>query len=190
MDKFYKKEDREKIELLNQLFHTSHRNKPYDLNKEEDIIELVEMISGEYVDFHRYAAEIESLAEELDKSIESYYPNEYAKHMGDDKLIGRAVDVLENNALDALQKLADRSDDKLVMIWKIVLTTEMFAVHNYFFEETIDILPKYIENRIKDFLLFEMNIFQEYSYTASESGKFIARCLKEDISTWKANDNE
>lgn len=71
---FINKDDKEKIELLNELLGMSHRTKSYDMLNPDDLIELTELITAEYIDMRHYWNMISRVHSDFDESVEVFYP--------------------------------------------------------------------------------------------------------------------
>lgn len=154
---FNKKEDRENIEKFNNLSGMSHRSKPYDLKKTEDIIEAVKMATAEYADMSHYWTSLDSLVSAFDESIEYYEPAAWLKiglmgDTGDEELEDARVDL--DNAADSFRLLMDRAEEKCISMWRIVLTSENDEVKKYFFGDAITVDEELLEE------VFENDFFE------------------------------
>lgn len=72
MSNFFDKEDVKKIKILNDNFGMEHRYKPRDMNNKKDLWEYLQYKSCAFLDYLNYYAELNSLLERYDESLEHY----------------------------------------------------------------------------------------------------------------------
>lgn len=156
---FNKKEDRDNIEKFNSLAGMSHRSKPYDLKKSQEIIEATIMATAEFVDMSNYWSTLEQLVENLDESIEYYEPAAWLKiglkgSTEDEELEDARADL--DRASDSFRILMHRAEEKCLTMWKVVLNSTDNSVKEYFFVKDLsienDILEEVFEEHIFDVL--------------------------------------
>lgn len=118
------KKDREAIAELNALTGTSYRETAYDLENTKDLIEIVENLTAEYMDYTHYAGQLASIAENFDQSIEVYYPAQWFR-MTTEKTTGNSLidETISNinEAQDNMYDLSSQAEHKCIEIWKILL---------------------------------------------------------------------
>lgn len=177
--KFIKKEDRENIDKLNMLMGTNHRSKPYDLKKDEDLIEATAMATAEYVDLEHYFGILSNLSEAFDESMEFFYPDEWIniglKGTMEDEDLSSAVESLSVTE-DLFHILVDRAETKCIKLWKLVLLESSDDVIRHFFGETKHFDKETVENVLED-NLFEVLDEMEYDRVIENSVKNFAKAL-------------
>src|SRR5699024_7930424 len=99
---------KERIELLNSILGMSHRPKSYDMLNPDDLIELTEQVTAEYMDMRYYWDTISSVNSDFDESLETFYPAKWMNltlegNTGDDD-INETITAL-NYAEDSMGKL-------------------------------------------------------------------------------------
>lgn len=147
------REDRQRIQLLNAVLGMSHRDKPYDFAKDEDIIEATTMATAEYADMAHYSNIISQLDSDFDEALETYYPEEWFKQsLGEERSAPIADAVACISAADeALSVLADKAQENCVAMWQIVFQSAPPTVRAHFFGEKTfdeDILETLFSNHI------------------------------------------
>lgn len=138
--RFIRKEDREKVEIINKNMGTTHRTMPYNFKEPKDIIEAVSMATGEFMDMHYYATCLYNIEESFDESIEHFYPDTWINSMLPDVEVDD--DVMEAcealvYAGSAFEILKDRAELKCRNLWEFVLLTAPDEVRLHFFDDNI-----------------------------------------------------
>lgn len=177
---FNKKEDRDNIEKFNSLAGMSHRSKPYDLNKPQDIIEATIMATAEYVDMSNYWSALEQLVENFDESIEYYEPAAWLKiglkgSTEDEELEDARSDLY--SASDSFRILMDRAEEKCLTMWKVVLNSADHSVKEYFFGEDLSIEEDILEEVFEEYI-FDVLDGMDYDGTIEQSADSFAKQLK------------
>jgi len=182
---FINKDDRENIKFLNKHFGTDYRTTPYDINKPEDVIELVEKCSDEYRDISKYLYALVDIIEDFDESIENYHPSQWVK-MGEgstgNKTLDHAYRSLDQT-IKYFRKLVDEIENNCIEIWKIALNHPSDDVLIYLF----DCNKRYSANEINKVLGEFGDIVSDISNEDTEetSAKLIARTIKHKLKSTK-----
>ena len=174
------KEEREKVEELNFTLGSKHRTKPYDFKNPDDIIEATVMATAEYCDMAYYWSTIENILDELDESLETFYPEEWVKHSKTNNKYFNQADCHLEKASDALNELMDQAEEKCKEMWNIAIFNSSNEVMKYFFEEEM-IIKKEIINFILNEKLIEVYGDIDYNGIVVDSAKMFAKVLKEKI---------
>lgn len=187
---FIGRDDKEKIELLNSVLGTSHRSKPYNLLNPDDLIELIEVVTAEYIDFRYYWMTISSINSDFDESIETFYPakwmNMALKGSTDDEI--DEVITAVNYAEHAMEKLMDNSEEKCVNLWRLILQSDFKEVKEHFFNENIEVNQERLDYTLDEGLIY---LFEDFNYTGNvqQSTREFVRFLKKHLGT-PENENE
>ncbi|PIH60056.1 hypothetical protein [Paenibacillus sp. LK1] len=185
---FISKDQQTKIKQLNQILGMKHRSTPFDLNKKEDWIEAIEMITAEYVDFCEFWGRLSNLNSNLDESLECFYPASWVEISQE----GKIKDMKLNNAIksvnkaeDSLRVLMDRAEAKCRKIWILVFESQQKAVIKEFLGEemlcSIEDLQEILEEEI-----FEMATEIEYIGNVESSTREFSKNLKQKIELKKS----
>jgi hypothetical protein len=167
---FISKQQKETIELLNNTLGTKYRSKSFDFNNPEDIIEAATYVTAEYCDMNHYWASLEEIAGEFDQSIEVFNPSAWMsmslRGSTNDKDIDTALKRLTATA-NAFRKLMDKSEEKCVYMWKVVLINAPVSVREHFFGEDIqpnmELIEKALDENIGFLTEFAYNGVVEHS---------------------------
>lgn len=180
---FNKKEDRENIEKFNSLSGMSHRSKPYDLKKSEDIIQATIMATAEYADISHYWATLDSLVADFDESIEYYEPAAWLKiglkgDTEDEELEEARVDL--DNACESFHILMERAEEKCITMWRIVLSSPDEVVKKYFFDKALTVEEELLEEVLQNDI-FELLNNMDYDGVIEHSAANFAKELEKRL---------
>ncbi len=176
---FLSKKDRGNIEKINQYLGMSHRTKPYDFNKSEDIIEASSFITAEYIDFAHYWRTLSNIEEDFDESLEYYYPaawtNMGLENSTNDEVLDEAV-LCIRDASEIFYKLMDRAEERCKKIWYYILLNAPEQVKEYFFGDVLSFKKELVEDVLKE-ELFEIFLQTDYMLSIEEVAKDFAQKL-------------
>lgn len=185
------KKDRELVGQINARLGMRHRTRAYDLENKDDIIELAQQITAEYMDMSHYYGEVANIAERFDQSLEIYHPEKWAKLTTPEGTGNPLIDnIIQNlNELeDDLYELADEVENEVREIWTLILETEnkevrkelIGDIEEYTKEERLQALEDVIED------IFEV----EYNDQVQKDTYNFAKAIKEVLEiNRKENEN-
>ncbi len=183
--KFLSKEDRANIKKINQYMGMNHRLKPYEFNKEEDLIEACSFITAEYIDFAHYWRTVANMEENFDESLEYFYPAAWAKigleGSTNDNDLDEALACLRDTT-GVLGKLMDKAEDRCKNIWAYIFFNDLEEVREYFFKEDFSFNKDIVEAVLEE-KLFEVFLETDYTLSIEEVTKDFARSLQERLKT-------
>ncbi|TYQ14591.1 UNVERIFIED_CONTAM: hypothetical protein Cloal_0942 [Acetivibrio alkalicellulosi] len=177
---FYKKEDRKKIELINKGMGTSHRTKPYDLKKPEDVICYTEMITAEYMDMKSYLCWLQDVMELYDDSLEYFHPDIWINlGSGEDESEYSEASYILTEVDSVFVELVNKAEQRCYDAWKYVFESNFIETHQHFFDEVMSIDLEIFDRIFEETILEIVNV--EYQYNVIKSAKAFAKILKERI---------
>jgi len=170
---FISKEQKEKIQMLNNLLGMKHRTRPFDFTKTEDLIEAIEYVTAEYIDMSHYWGTISEVNSQFDESIEYFYPSGWISisqegTTNDDEL-DEAREAI-NCAEDSLRALLDRSEIKCKEIW------DQKAVKQHFFGQDITFEIEKLKEILDDHI-FDIGNEIDYDGNIANSTMYFAKNL-------------
>lgn len=143
------KKDRENIAKLNAMMGTRYREVEYDLSNTKDLIEAVEYITAEYMDYTAYWADLSYIVENFDQSLEVFKPQNWIRiskeHSTGNDLIDETIISL-GKAEDNMFELKCIAEEKCKEIWKILLLGDDKEAKEYFVGENV----KYEEEKVNE----------------------------------------
>ncbi len=132
---------KDRIKYINQVLGAKHRETPYNLNNPDDMIEAVEMVTGELMDMLSYSNIVINLVEDFDESLETYYPSIWLSQgvgaVEDEDL--HVVDMFLSGAEQALLNLHMKAEKNCLILWKAILCGDTVDVTEHFFGKKIKI---------------------------------------------------
>lgn len=151
------KKDKENIAELNALLGTRYRENEFDLENTDDLIDAVENITAEYMDYMNYWARLNDIVENFDQSLEVFHPEKWFNMtkegttetgLIDDTIL--SLDTAEEN----MYELASEVEIKCREIWKFMLLGNNKKAQEYFVgdiskyseEQLLDVIEGAIEN--------------------------------------------
>jgi hypothetical protein len=187
MIRFTTQEDKQYIELLNQALGMKYRSTPYDFNNPVDIVEAVTQVTAEYADMAHYWAQVSTVDENIDETVEVFNPAAWMKmtlsgHTGD-PIIDEALHYVEQ-AANALAALMDQAEENCRKCWHMVLLIGPAEVRREFFGQDISVDVETVEEVLNDNLF---DIFSEMKYdgtvrtSVSEFALVLKRWLLDDV---------
>jgi|SRR5690554_6679814 len=157
--------DRENIKKLNEIMGTNYRTKPYNIKNSDDLIEMTEMITAEYVDIAHYWSVLVNIDENFDKSLEVFNPAAWVniglKGTTYNDIIDEAISSLRNTS-NLFSDIMDENEKRCIEIWKFILKNPVEKVHNYFFKKLVDYSDEIIDKTLSEDYIFE--IFSGINY--------------------------
>lgn len=191
--KFIGKDEKDKIDQLNQIFSTSYRSIPYDFKKTEDIIEATVMATAEFIDFNHYFHTLANLAELYDESVETFNPAAWMNLAREGTTNVNELDKAEkylNKASDAFFTLSNKSLKKCKQMWHIVFFESPKEVIEHFFGEELIISKNIFEDifkddkyRIIDNIAYDGNIQNSAMQFAQSLKEYVIEIAKPNIRT-------
>lgn len=187
--RYYNREERGQVELLNLALGTQYRSKPYDLTRKEDLIHAMTMAAAEYADYYIYSCELEQLEESFDESLECFDPITWlgmaqdedgrdSKRQDDEDLVRLAMASLSEASIQ-FSELSERAEGKCRDIWMKGLLSNVEGVHEHFFGDKLkldaDMLTKAFDSLFKD----EPPLFDQATSIPERTKVFAERLLEE-----------
>lgn len=151
------KKDKKDIAHLNAIMGTKYREAGYDLENSQDLIEAIQNITAEYMDYMQYAGKLSSVLEDFDQSLEVFYPEKWFKTVKDGTTGSKFIDELYSNLGDAshkMYKLAFEAEERCKEVWEYLFESDkddvkqhfLGDVSNYTQEQLLDTLEEVMEN--------------------------------------------
>lgn len=179
MKKFFTREERDSIEIMNLALGTNHRSKPHNVNSADDMRHAAIYTIAEYMDLRNYSSRLGDMLESLDESIEYFYPATWSSFTDEtiksDRIALAAYTKLRA-ADDAMQKMRDRAekkckslikdimgmpDDIQVKVWGQSFKYDMDKMVELF-DETLELDSTYsIEESFEAFIALMTRIFSD-----------------------------
>lgn len=179
------KKDKENIAELNAILGTRYRENEFDLENSKDLIEAIENITAEYMDYMHYSAELEYILENFDQSLEVFHPEKWfnmtKEKTTEDTLLDETLSSLYD-ASDNMDELAYQAEEECMELWKFLLLGDNKEAQKYFLgdiskykkEELIDALEGTIEN------IFDVKYENQVQDDAQNFAKCIKKYLKDE----------
>lgn len=146
-------------------------------------MQAVLMATAEYADMSTYWSQLYNLNEAFDESLEYYRPagwlNLGLKGTTEDEDIDDAILSL-NETVDYFKILMNKSEQKCIEMWKIVLLQPKDDVIKYFFGEVINIEMKKVKHVLEE-QISEICDSMEYDGVIENSAENFAKVLKKYI---------
>ena len=154
------KKDKENIAELNAITGTHYRETAYDLDNTKDLIEAVENLTAEYIDYTNYWLDLENVLENFDQSLEVFNPEKWFNMVKEGETGSNLIDetiISLREASENMSDLADMAEQKCREIWKILLlgknkeAIEEFVgdIKDYNEEQLLQAIEDTIENIVE-----------------------------------------
>lgn len=180
MKSLFNKKNLKKVDLLNKALGMNHRSKPYDLNRVEDLEEMLKIKVCALLDYLEYEMILEDVLERLDESIEYYDAPTWLSFTEDisepDKLLIKCYSSTKRACYD-YGKLTERTSKECMEILQVVLNGNKEVQDTILGFNVIDI--SYTQDQLVDIFA---NIYEiGNSYNMEEAyNKFIVY-IKEQL---------
>lgn len=151
------RKDKKDIAELNAIMGTRYRESGYNLENSEDLIEAIQNITAEYMDYIHYWSELEDVLENFDQSLEVFYPEKCFRTVKDGTTGRNLFDETMSNlycATDNMSDLAFEAEDRCKEIWEMLFNSDkddvkqcfLGDISNYTQEQLVEALEETIEN--------------------------------------------
>ena len=178
------KNEREYIAQLNAISGTHYRENGYDLENTKDLIEAVQYITAEYIDYYNYWAQLSSILENFDQSLEVFNPAKRMKmvkeHGSGDGLINETINNL-SDACDNMYELMDIAEEKCVEIWKTLLLGDNKEAKKHFIGNSYKYNEKFVEEVLDDVIenIYDIGHINVVEEDCNNFAKRVAESIKE-----------
>jgi len=176
----FKNTDRENIKQLNEIMGTNYRTKPYNIKNTDDLIEMIEMITAEYVDMAHYWSVLVNIDENFDESLEVFNPAAWVniglKGTTYSDIIDEAISSLRHTT-NLFGDIMDESEKRCIEIWKFILKNPVEKVHKYFFDELVNYSDEIIDRALSEDYIFEIFAGINYDGIVENSAKMFSENL-------------
>lgn len=180
------KKDKEDIAELNAIMGTRYRESGYNLENSKDLIEAIENVTAEYMDYINYWGEISNIMENFDQSIEVFHPEKWfnmtvgetTEHDLVDKTISSLYETEDN-----MRELANNAEEKCKELWQFLLLGNNEEAQKYFLGDISMYSKEILNEAIEDVL---ENIFDiKYENQVQNDTKNFAKEIKEFLKKYK-----
>lgn len=174
------KKDRETIAELNAISGTRYRETEFDLENSKDLIEAIENITAEYMDYIHYWGMLSNIMEDFDQSLEVFHPEKWfnmAKgKTTENKIVDQTIASLYD-ASDNMYELANQAEERCKEIWKFMLLGNNKEVQKHFVGD----ISKYKEEQLLEAIECVIeDIFEiDYENQVQNDTKNFAEAIKE-----------
>lgn len=174
------KKDKENIAELNAIMGTRYRESEFDLENSKDLIEAIENVTSEYMDYSHYWGELSSIIGDFDQSIEVFHPEKWfnmtKEGTTESELIDETIASLYT-AANNMNKISIQAEKRCKELWKFLLLGDNTEVQKYFVGD----ISKYSEEKLLEALEDTIeNIFEiEYENQIQNDTKNFAEGIKE-----------
>lgn len=177
------KKEKENIAELNAIMGTRYRETEFDLENSKDLIEAVENVTAEYMDYIHYWAELENIMENFDQSLEVFHPEKWfnmvkgktTENLLIDEIIDNLYDVSDN-----MRKLANEAEERCSKMWKYMLLGNNNEAKTYFVGDISEYEEKKIIEAVEAVIMdiFEISYENQVQNDAKNFAKGIKECLE------------
>ena len=180
------KKDKEDIAELNAIMGTRYRESGYNLENSKDLIEAIENVTAEYMDYINYWGKISNIMENFDQSIEVFHPEKWFNmtvgETTEHDLVDRTISSLYETE-DNMRELANNAEEKCKELWQFLLLGNNEEAQKYFLGN-ISMYSKEILNEAIEEVL--ENIFDiKYENQVQNDTKNFAKGIKEFLKKYK-----
>jgi len=173
-------ESARRIEILNTYLGMNHRTEPYDLIDTSELKDALKMAVAAYCDYAHYNSTLYRLVEWFDESLEHFdtvtWVNMVDAPGKTDNLAMMCVSSLYN-ASNNFSELADRAEEKLSTLLKVVMTAPD-AVQLELLGQVYDINADEIDSRLEGLFYYHTEA-TEYQYAIDDSFDVFLNALRE-----------
>lgn len=180
------KKDKENIAELNAIMGTSYRETEFDLENGKDLIEAIENITAEYMDYMHYWGKLSTIMEDFDQSLEVFHPEKWfnmtKERTTNNKLIDETISSLYNVS-NNMYELANETERRCKEIWKFMLLGNNQEAQKYFIGD----ISKYEENELIEAIeevienIFEIGYENQIQNDTKNFAKGIKEYLENEI---------
>ena len=174
------KKDKENIAELNAIMGTRYRETEFDLENSKDLIEAIENVTAEYMDYIHYWGELSNIMENFDQSLEVFHPEKWFNMAKggttESTLIDETISSLYDTS-DNMYELANKAEERCKELWKFMLLGNNKEVQIHFVGDISKYSEKKLIEAIEDVI---ENIFEiEYENQVQNDAKNFAEGIKE-----------
>lgn len=182
------KKDKESIAELNAIMGTRYRESEYNLENTDDLIEAIENVTAEYMDYMHYWAALNNIMENFDQSLEVFHPEKWFNMTKEgntgSNLIDETISSLDD-ASDNMYELADNAEERCRELWKFLLLGKVKEAQEFFVGDITGYDKEELTQAIEEVI---ENIYEiKYENQVQNDAKNFAKGIKESLEKIKRN---